>query len=278
MSERKMLFRELLRRGAVGFPWGAAAVYLIFLVGGMFVLSCPTGTAVPVVTAALAERWGNPVTAALVQFVWSGLLGAVLATAGIPFQLEGRTALASALHFLVTGAVFTLAGWRCCWFAYWQTWLCLMGLLLLCYVLLWAVRYVGWRQDVAALRRGLGLPETAPGWRKTLPWFFLAAAVELALPWLLRAVDARDVPVLTGLFYPYLILPLFCLVSGCSLGRRHRGTWLAYPVFCAVLTLPCVFTLYNESALFQAAVAATAALAGGALGAARRRWQGKKSE
>ena len=268
MTERGEFFRELARRAAVGFPWGVALVYLVFLLGGLFAFPAPEG-GVPVVTAAMAERWSNPVTAALVQAVWSGLLGAVLETAEVPFRLERRTALWSGVHFLLTAAVFSLAGWQCRWFPYRETWLCLLGLLLLCYLLMWAVRYVGWHQDLRAIRKGVGLPEEPerPNWRKALPYALLAAGVELLLPWLLRLLDARDVPVLTGIFYPFLVLPLFCFFSGWSLAKRCRRLWLTYPVLCGALTLPCVFLLYNSSALFQVWAAAIAALAGGLLGA-----------
>ena len=272
MTERREIARELARRAAIGFPWGVALVYLVFLLGSLFAFPAPE-SGVPVVTAAMTEKWGNPVTAALVQFLWSGLLGAVLETAEVPFRLERRTALWSCVHFLLTAAVFSLAGWQCRWFPYRETWLCLLGLLLLCYLLMWAVRYVGWRQDVRAIRKGVGLPEEpeSPGWQKAVPYALLAAAVELVLPWLLRLVDARDVPVLTGIFYPFLILPLFCFFSGVSLAKRCRRLWLGYPVLCGVLTLPCVFLLYNSSALFQVWVAAIAALAGGAIGALREK-------
>ena len=268
MTERGEISRELVRRAAIGFPFGAALVYLVFLLGGLFGFPAPEGTAVPVVTAAMAERWGSPITAALVQFFWSGLLGAVLETAEVPFRLERRTALWSGVHFLLTAAVFSLAGWQCRWFPYRETWLCLLGLLLLCYLLMWAVRYVGWRQDVRAIRKGVGLPEEPerPVWRRAVPYGLLAVGVELMLPWLLRVLDARDVPVLTGIFYPFLILPLFCFFSSASLGKRCRRLWLCYPVLCGALTLPCVFLLYNSSALFQVWVAAIAALAGGLLG------------
>ena len=267
MTERREIFRELARRAAVGFPRGVALVYLVFLLGSLFAFPAPE-SGVPVVTAAMAERWGNPVTAALVQVVWSGLLGAVLETAEVPFRLERRTALWSGVHFLLTAAVFSLAGQQCRWFPYRETWLCLLGLLLLCYLLMWAVRYLGWRQDVRAIRKGVGLQEKPeqPPLRRALPYTVLAAAVELFLPWLLRIVDARDVPVLTGIFYPFLILPLFCFFSGWSLAKRCRRLWLAYPVLCGILTLPCVFLLYNSSALFHVWVAAIAALAGGLLG------------
>lgn len=273
MTERGEIFRELGRRAAIGFPWGVAAVYLIFLLGGLFAFPSPEGTAVSVVTAAMAEHWGNPVTAALVQFCWSGLLGAVVSMAEVPFRLEQRTALWSGIHVLLTAAAFSLAGWQCRWFPYRETWLCLLGLLLLCYLLMWAVRYVGWRQDLRAIRKGVGLPEEPerPDWRKALPYALLAAAVELLLPWLLRLVDARDVPVLAGIFYPFLVLPLFCFFSGWSLAKRCRLLWLAYPVLCGILTVPCVFLLYNSSALFQVWVAAIAALAGGVLGALREK-------
>ena len=272
MTERREIIRELTRRAAIGFPRGVALVYLVFLLGSLLAFPAPE-SGVPVVTAAMTEKWGNPVTAALVQFLWSGLLGAVLETAEVPFRLERRTALWSGVHFLLTAAVFSLAGWQCRWFPYRETWLCLLGLLLLCYVLMWAVRYVGWRQDVRAIRKGVGLPEEpeSPGWQKAVPHALLAAAVELLLPWLLRLVDARDVPVLTGIFYPLLILPLFCFFSGVSLAKRCRRLWLGYPVLCGVLTLPCVFLLYNSSALFQVWVAAIAALAGGAIGALREK-------
>ena len=272
MTERREMIRELTCRAAVGFPRGVALVYLVFLLGSLLAFPAPE-SGVPVVTAAMTEKWGNPVTAALVQLLWSGLLGAVLETAEVPFRLERRTALWSGVHFLLTAAVFSLAGWQCRWFPYRETWLCLLGLLLLCYLLMWAVRYVGWRQDIRAIRKGVGLPEEpeSPGWQKAVPYALLAAAVELVLPWLLRLVDARDVPVLTGIFYPFLILPLFCFFSGVSLAKRCRRLWLGYPVLCGVLTLPCVFLLYNSSALFQVGVAAIAALAGGAIGALRKK-------
>ena len=62
MTERGEISRELVRRAAIGFPFGAALVYLVFLLGGLFGFPAPEGTAVPVVTAAMAERWGSPIS------------------------------------------------------------------------------------------------------------------------------------------------------------------------------------------------------------------------
>ena len=54
MTERGEISRELVRRAAIGFPFGAALVYLVFLLGGLFGFPAPEGTAVSVVTAAMA--------------------------------------------------------------------------------------------------------------------------------------------------------------------------------------------------------------------------------
>lgn len=153
--------------GEGGLPLGVAAVYLIFLFGGMFVIPAPRDNALPMVTEAMARAYGNPVTAALVQFFWSGLLGAVLSTIEVPFLLERRTLLWSAVHFLATAAVYSLAGWRCRWFPYVETWLYLLGVLLLLYVLRWSVRFLEWQSDVWAIRKSSGLAAAEPPGR---PW------------------------------------------------------------------------------------------------------------
>ncbi len=276
MSESGSIRRECLRRAKEGFPWGIALVYLVFVVGNAFSIPKPQGGSLLVVSQAMAEGCKSPVTAALAQFFWSGLLGAALNTAEVPFLLERRTLLWSGVHFLATAAVFSLAGWRCRWFPIWESWLCLLGLLLLLYVLKWSVRFLEWQADIRAIRKSSGLDPAEPPWKTLAPYLLLAAAVELLLPPGLRVVDAGDFPVLTGLFYPFLVLPLFCFFSAFPLGTRLRRRWLFYPAACAALTLPCVFLLYNHTALFQAWAAGIAALAGGTLGAILRKM--KKTE
>lgn len=266
MSETVNIRGEFLRRAREGFPWGVALVYLVFLFGGMFVIPAPKDNALPMVTAAMAEAYGNPVTAALAQFFWSGLLGAALWTAEVPFLLERRTLLWSGAHFLGTAAVFSLAGWRCRWFPIRESWLCLLGLLLLVYVLRWSVRFIEWQADIRAIQKSSGLDAAEPPWKTLAPYLLLAAAVELLLPPALMLVDARDFPVLTGVFYPFLILPLFCFFSACPLGQRLRRWWLVYPPFCMALTLPCIALVYNSTALFHLWMVGIPALAGGLLG------------
>ena len=58
----------------------------------------------------------------------------------------------------------------------------------------------------------------------------------LALPAVLGLWDAPDVPVLRGLLFPWLLLPVGCFFSALSLGRR-KGVCPLYPAACALLTL-----------------------------------------
>ena len=275
MSETEVR-REFLRRARAGFPWGIVLVYLVFVLGNAFAIPRPEGGTLLVVSGKMAEAYGSPVRAALAQLFWSGLLGAALNTMEVPFFLERRTLLWSGAHFLATAAVFSLAGWRCRWFPIRESWLCLLGLLLLIYVLKWSVRFLEWQSDVWAIRKSSGLETAEPPWKTLAPYFLLAAAVELLLPPALMLVDARDFPVLTGIFYPFLVLPLFCFFSACPLGTRLRRWWLVYPAACMALTLPCVFLLYNYTALFQVWAAGLPALAGGLLGAALRKLKKKE--
>ena len=147
--------------------------------------------------------------------------------------------------------------------------------------MVWLLRYLRWRAELDAIRRALGLARPAAGgvWQARLlkPYLLLAGALELLLPLVLRLLETgSDIPVLTGLFYPYLLLPFLCLAVGWSAGRRFGITWLL-PVACGVLTLPCVFLIYNYTALFQAGAAFVFALAGNLLGALVRWGRGRRA-
>ena len=231
-----------------------------------------------VVRAAVLERTGWP---------WQGLLGLELAlsfafgaTVGVAVPpMEGTglgVAIRTAAHLLLSSAlVLGLCAVCGLWPGVWQGILVLLGLYWFTYAVVWLLRYLHWRAELQRLREGLGLaPERKPGGlfqvRQLRAYFLLAAVVELLLPPLLRLLDPADVPALTGLLYPYLLLPFFCLVTGWSAGRRF-GAALLYPAACAALTVPWVFLLYNSSALFQTWVAGLFALAGNLLGALLRR-------
>lgn len=283
MRERWNEFYEpaLLRRQLLwGLLGGLAAMVLVPLaviwLNSLSVM--PSYNDSLIVRSAVLDATGWP---------WQGLLGLELALAfafGASVGLAvppmegtgGAVAVRTAVHLLVSSALY-LGLCAVCGLlpAVWQGWLVLLGLYWFAYAVVWFLRYLHWRAELRCIREGLGLvPVRTSGGllqvRPLLAYFALAAAVELLVPPLLRLLESGgDIPVLTGLIYPYLLLPFFCLCSGWSAGRRF-GAALLYPIACGLLPILWVFTLYNSSALFQVWTAAGFALAGNLLGALLR--------
>ena len=222
-----------------------------------------------------ALAWPVPAVLALELALAFGF-GASVGLAVPPMEGPGTAVAArTAAHLLCSSALFAGVCWICGLPpANWQGLLLLLGIYWLMYLVVWLLRYLRWRAELDAIRRALGLARPVAGgvWQARLlkPYLLLAGALELLLPLLLRLLDPPDVPVLTQLFYPYLLLPFFCLAVGWSAGRRF-GVALLLPVACGVLTLPCVFLVYNYTALFQAGAAFVFTLAGNLLGALVRR-------
>ena len=201
----------------------------------------------------------------LLSILLFALLGAEIGIATLPFADRGPSLLGrTAVHFTLMAA--TVALWAGLNFG--QTG-ALFGLILLAsvYVLVWLGRWVGWYVEVAAIRAKLGL---APGpsllhWRETLPYLVFALGLCLGLPALLRLLDPQDVPVLSGVYFPFLLLPIGTFCSGVSLGHRHGFSPL-YPVACALLSVAAVFLLFNGSALFHGGISLVCALVGNGVG------------
>ena len=229
-----------------------------------------------------ALAWPVPAVLALELALAFGF-GASVGLAVPPMEGPGTAVAAqTAAHLLCSSALFAGVCWICGLPpANWQGLLLLLGIYWLMYLVVWLLRYLRWRAELDAIRRALGLARPAAGgvWQARLlkPYLLLAGALELLLPLVLRLLETgSDIPVLTGLFYPYLLLPFLCLAVGWSAGRRFGITWLL-PVACGVLTLPCVFLIYNYTALFQAGAAFVFALAGNLLGALVRWGRGRRA-
>ena len=260
----------------------AAVCGLLAVVAVLLFVAWRGSLAVPPEDSLLVRRavldalaWPVPAVLALELALAFGF-GASVGLAVPPMEGPGTAVAArTAAHLLCSSALFAGVCWICGLpLANWQGLLLLLGIYWLMYLVVWLLRYLRWRAELDAIRRALGLARPAAGgvWqaRPLKPYLLLAGALELLLPLLLRLLDPPDVPVLTQLFYPYLLLPFFCLAVGWSAGRRF-GVALLLPVACGVLTLLCVFLVYNYTALFQAGAAFVFTLAGNLLGALVRR-------
>ena len=205
-------------------------------------------------------------------------LGGAAGAATLPFADDGRQLLLrSGAHFVVTSVLFLLLavqyyGW------YWEGLLLLEGMLALLYALIWLGRWIGWYGEVRQLRTLLGL-DAGPSplkWREALPYapfvLLLCDVLPLFLRWAEVAIQSGsmlELPVLSALFLPYVLLPVGGFFAGVSLGKR-QGVCPLYPLACFVCYLPMV-ALLSTAELFHCFLAAVPALAGNVLGWLYRR-------
>ena len=200
-------------------------------------------------------------------------LGCMAGLATQPFADDGAVLVRnSLLHYAVTAAIFTALiltmGGNALACTIW------VGILTVLYLLIWLARWIGWYVEVMQLRTLLGLsPGHSPlKWRETAPYFPFVLLLCNALPLAAFLVDKlwSDIPVLSGIIVPYLLLPIIGLTSGVSLGKR-QGVCLLYPLACFVCYLPMVFILFNSSAMFHCFMVSVPALLGNVVGWMYRR-------
>lgn len=199
------------------------------------------------------------------SYLLFALLGAEIGISTLPFADSGPSLMGrTAAHFALM--VATVALWAGLNFGKTGAVFCLI-LLASVYVLVWLGRWVGWYVEVAAIRAKLGL---APGPSplhicETLPYLLFALGLCLGLPALLHLLDPPDVPALSGVYFPFLLLPIGTFCSGLSLGHRHGFSPL-YPVACALLSVAAVSLLFNGSALFHGSISLVCAFLGNGVG------------
>ena len=197
------------------------------------ILGAALGVLSSVVLASYLAESRGPTLA--VSLLCAGL-GGVLSAATLPFADDGRSLLLhSVVHFGATALLFGLLmaqlGARGAELLAWE------AILFLLYAVVWLGRWIGWYVEVMQLRSMLGL---APGpsplkWRETLPYLAFALLLCDVLPMLLFWADhavSADVPVLSGLLLPYLLLPVAGHVPLLYGGRPRPGgqcDWMAVP-------------------------------------------------
>ena len=87
----------------------------------------------------------------------------------------------------------------------------------------------------------------------------------IGIPLLARLLDPADVPVLSQLVFPFLVVPVGSFAAGLSLGKR-QGLCPLYPVLTLVLYFPAVVLVLNSSVPICCVLTAGAALAGNTVG------------
>ncbi len=236
---QKQWLARILAGGLVGLA-------VLIPLGGLFndlvnggLIAMGFHTPFQLVSYDLERLTGSHTLALAVQLLLYFALGAAAGVATLPFADSGPSLVRRSLcHFAATAALLTLTCTLLGWAWSWGAMAVYLVLLAAVYALIWLGRWVGWYAEAEVIREKLGLaPAPSPlKWRETLPYLPFAALLCLILPLALRLLDPADVPLLSGMLYPWLLLPVGTLCSAFSLARRH-GFCPLYPPACALLLL-----------------------------------------
>lgn len=274
MNETKKTW--IVRIVAGGLIGMAVLVVIGYIVGSINLWGESSFRGFHFVDGTMEHLLGSEALAVVVQFTLFFVFGALVGIATIPFAEGGRELLVrSVLHFLAMETV-------CCVgvllnFAGTESPLPWMAALALLYALVWLGRLAAWWSELDAIREKLGLaPVPSPlRWRETTPSLGFALLLCLVVPLALHFFDAVDVPLLTAMLWPWLLVPVGGFMGGLSLGKRH-GFCPLYPAVCVLLVLTATLLLHNSSPWLNSGIALTAALAGNLSGAARYRHKQRK--
>ena len=266
--------KQLLVRAVIGGCSAALLIpLLIFWIHSMALSPDAGHGALPVSPAFLQAMGGRLPPALTAELLLSFAFGASVGLATLPFA-DDRPALLrdSLLHFAASGALFFLLCAFCRLGTGLPSFLFLLGLFCILYVLIWLARWMRWYADVLTIRAKLGLTAgiSPLHWRQTMVYLPLLLLLCDVLPCLSRCIDhfsGADVPAFSALVLPFLLLPTGAFCCGLSLGR-WAGFCPLLPLLAGVLYLPMVYVLFNATALFHTVIVLAAALLGNLLGTA----------
>lgn len=143
--------KQILLRSAIGFPVGVCVCNLILLIIAFFL-----GAYAPCSPACTA-LFGSERTGVAVQFLLSGLVGAVFAGSSVIWEVETWSLVrATATHFCITTPLFwgasLLLGW--CGLNLWNM-LLYLGIFLIIYLSIWLSQYSVYRRKIQKINQKL---------------------------------------------------------------------------------------------------------------------------
>lgn len=129
------MFKEIRKRFLLGFPLGIFIGYTITILESILV---GTGEFYAV-SAFIMQHFSTPLKAVIVQYVCTGIIGAMFASTSIIFEVDEWSLLKQTIiHFLFTSIVMYICGYVCCWFKHdllnTVIW---FGVFIIFYVLFW---------------------------------------------------------------------------------------------------------------------------------------------
>ena len=233
----------ILKRITRGFSYGIAGGIIISLI-----ISAFSGHGDGVfVTQAFISAAGNAWLATAIQVLVFGLLGSVFHTSALIYECESLSLpAAAAIHYAIEAVLLFTCSWLCHWLPeYSDTYLLLIGMFTLGYLITFVVKYVF--AKTAVFKFNSGANGAMAVFLELLPYSIVLAAVFWISP--LVAVFITD-PTSSGpllsIGLGMLIYPFTIIVCGVGLGSKSGFMWM-YPIISCIFFLPVLFIAFNAS-------------------------------
>ena len=141
--------KEFIKRALRGFPQGVVIGYVIAI---CFSLSIGDGNYYAC-SSELIETFGSEMTAVVVQFVCSGILGAIFAGGTVVYEIDSWSiARQSAVYFLIGSLAMMPIGYLMNWMerSFWGFVLYFFVFVVI-WLICWLVNYIFWRLRIKKL-------------------------------------------------------------------------------------------------------------------------------
>lgn len=148
-----MMKKKLFTRALMGFPIGIAVSYLITILISVSLGATEYAPCVP----ELAIRMGGEMHAVVLQAVFSGILGAVLAAASVIWEIEDWSiAKQTGVYFGVVSAAMLPTAYLNYWMEHsLKGVLVYIGIFMLIFIVVWTAQYFFWKRKIEKLNRGI---------------------------------------------------------------------------------------------------------------------------
>lgn len=145
--------KELVSRVFIGVLIGVVISYFI-TIGISLVIG--DGNYYPCVPS-LIERFGNEVTAVIIQTVLSAVLGAGFAGASVIWEKDEWSLLKqTGIYFLIVSVLMMTIAYICEWMEHSvKGVLSYFAIFLVIFIVVWVVRYLSWKVRISKIKEGI---------------------------------------------------------------------------------------------------------------------------
>lgn len=141
--------KKIIQRVLIGLPAGIAISYLITI--GVS-LTLATGSYYPCVPR-LTERFGNEITAVVVQTLLSAILGAGFAVSSLIWERDDWSILKqTGIYFAVVTPLMMLVAYVCEWMEHSvKGVISYFAIFLVIFVIVWLAQYLSWKKQIGKI-------------------------------------------------------------------------------------------------------------------------------